>query len=132
METNTLPMITGFGLVLIFMIVGFFFVFGALLVQRFVSTRKITEEKMTPYECGEEPVGTPWVQFNIRFYIFALVFLIFDVEMAFLLPWAVAYRNPDLFSSYGMLAFYPLLFGPWLIPVLDRFSRRTEAPDPSE
>jgi NADH-quinone oxidoreductase subunit A len=58
-----------------------------------------SEEKLTTYECGEEPVGSAWIQFNIRFYVFALVFIVFDVEAAFLLPWAVAFRD------LGMLAF---------------------------
>jgi len=106
METTTLPMIAGYGLVLAFMAAGVLFILIALVLQRFISTRHITEEKMLPYECGEDVVGSPWVQFNIRFYIFALVFLIFDVELAFLLPWAVAYRNPALMASYGWMAFW--------------------------
>jgi NADH-quinone oxidoreductase subunit A len=71
------------------------FIAAALIVQRLFSTRRPSEEKSLPYECGEDPVGTPWVQFNIRFYAFALAFLVFDVEVVFLLPWAVAYRGLD-------------------------------------
>ena len=56
-------------------------------------------DKLISYECGEIPEGSAWVKFNIRFYIIALIFLIFDVEIIFLFPWAVVYQQ------YGMLAF---------------------------
>jgi NADH-quinone oxidoreductase subunit A len=106
MKPDDLPMITGFGLVLTFLLLGVLMVFATLVIARLVAPRRYTEEKMTPYECGEDPVGNSWIQFNIRFYIFALVFLIFDVEMAFLLPWAVAFRSQELAASYGALAFW--------------------------
>jgi NAD(P)H-quinone oxidoreductase subunit 3 len=60
---------------------------------------RFSEEKLTTYECGENPTGSAWVQFNIRFYVFALIFIVFDVEAVFLLPWAVVFRR------IGMLAF---------------------------
>ena len=60
---------------------------------------RYSEEKLTTYECGENPTGSAWIQFNIRFYVFALIFLVFDVEAVFLLPWAV------VFKELGMLAF---------------------------
>lgn len=101
-----LPMVAQYGLVLTFMVTGILFLLVPLLIQRFIAPRKYSEEKFIPYECGEDPVGTPWVQFNIRFYVFALIFLIFDVEVAFLLPWAVAFRNPELAANYGALAFW--------------------------
>ena len=56
-------------------------------------------EKLTSYECGEVPEGSAWVKFNIRFYVIALIFLIFDVEIVFLFPWAVVYQE------LGILAF---------------------------
>ena len=56
-------------------------------------------DKLTSYECGELPEGSAWVKFNIRFYVIALVFLIFDVEIVFLFPWAVVYQE------LGLLAF---------------------------
>ena len=58
-----------------------------------------SDAKYSTYECGEAPVGIAWIQFNIRFYVFALIFIIFDVEIMFLLPWAV------VFKSLGMFAF---------------------------
>ena len=56
-------------------------------------------DKLISYECGEIPEGAAWVQFNIRFYVIALIFLIFDVEIVFLFPWAVVYQE------FGLLAF---------------------------
>ena len=56
-------------------------------------------DKLLSYECGEIPEGSAWVQFNIRFYVIALIFLIFDVEIVFLFPWAVVYQE------LGLLAF---------------------------
>ena len=56
-------------------------------------------DKLTSYECGELPEGSAWVKFNIRFYVIALIFLIFDVEIVFLFPWAVVYQE------LGILAF---------------------------
>ena len=86
-------MLTGFGTVLVFLVAGAAFVAVALVLQRFLAPRTPGPEKALTYECGEDPQGKAWVQFNIRFYVFALAFLIFDVEVAFLLPWAVAYRH---------------------------------------
>ena len=86
--------------VLLFLVVGALFVVVTLVVSGFVRPEKVTREKMMPYECGEDPIGTPWgVRFNIRFYVFALVFLVFDVEAVMLVPWAV------VFKSMGMIAF---------------------------
>ena len=65
--------------------------------------RRHSEEKLTTYECGENPTGTAWVQFNIRFYVFALIFIVFDVEAVFLLPWAVVFK--ELSATQGLLPF---------------------------
>ncbi len=72
----------------LFTAVGFAFLFGALLLGRFLRANNPTPQKSEPYECGEPPVGTSWIQFDLRFYVVALVFLIFDVEVAFFFPWA--------------------------------------------
>jgi NADH:ubiquinone oxidoreductase subunit 3 (subunit A) len=70
-----------------------------LLVWWLIRPRRFSEEKLTTYECGESPEGSAWVQFNIRFYVFALIFIVFDVEAVFLFPWAAVFRE------LGMLAF---------------------------
>jgi len=71
-----------------------------LVMQYLLSPRKNKGgDKLTSYECGELPEGSAWVKFNIRFYVIALIFLIFDVEIVFLFPWAVVYQD------LGLLAF---------------------------
>jgi NADH-quinone oxidoreductase subunit A len=66
---------------------------GSLIFWWLIRPRRDSEEKLTTYECGENPEGSAWIQFNIRFYVIALIFVIFDVEAAFLLPWAVVFRS---------------------------------------
>jgi NADH-quinone oxidoreductase subunit A len=69
------------------------FVFINLAVGALVRPRLPNPEKAAPYECGEPTIGASWVQFDLRFYIVALVYLVFDVEVALFYPWAVAYGN---------------------------------------
>jgi len=75
----------------LFATAGFLFVFLSLLVGRLVRARVPLPGKLETYECGEPAVGSSFVQFDLRFYVVALVFLIFDVEVAFFFPWAVVY-----------------------------------------
>ena len=95
--------------VLFFMVAAVLFVGVSLLVSSLVRPSKFSAEKYIPYECGENPVGSPWVQFNIRFYVFALVFIIFDVEAVFLFPWAVVYQDLGLFAFVEGLIFIVIL-----------------------
>jgi NADH-quinone oxidoreductase subunit A len=90
---------TGFYIALIFLLVGMALVGITLLVSRMIHPRKAYPDKYIPYECGEVTVGETWIRFNSRFYIIALIFIIFDVEVIFLFPWAV------VFGSMGMVAF---------------------------
>ena len=80
-------------LVLAFIVVAVAFLVVNLIVWRILRPSRFSEEKLTTYECGENPTGSAWIQFNIRFYVFALLFIIFDVEAVFLLPWAVVFRE---------------------------------------
>jgi len=75
------------------MFAGVLFVLFSFLVSRLISPRLPTADKDTPYECGEVPLGAAWTRFNVGYYIFALLFLIFDVEVAFLYPWAVVLKG---------------------------------------
>jgi NADH:ubiquinone oxidoreductase subunit 3 (subunit A) len=70
---------------------------------------RLSEEKNTTYECGEDPVGNAWIQFNIRFYVFALIFVVFDVEAVFLLPWAVVFRELGTLAYVEGLVFIGIL-----------------------
>lgn len=75
----------------LFVAVGFLFLFVNLLVGRFLRPNSPSKEKLEVYECGESTIGSSFVQFDLRFYVVALLFLIFDVEVAFFFPWAVVF-----------------------------------------
>ena len=81
----------------------------ALVLWWALRPNRKSEEKLTTYECGEEPVGNAWIQFNIRFYVFALIFVIFDVEAAFLLPWAAVFRRLGPLAYVEGLVFIAIL-----------------------
>lgn len=76
---------------LVFLAVGSFFLFIHLLMGHYIRPSKPEPEKLTIYECGEPTVGSAWVQFDLRYYVVALLFVIFDVEVAFFFPWAVVF-----------------------------------------
>ena len=81
----------------------------ALLIARMIAPRKPNDEKLDTYECGMETVGDTWVQFKVQYYVYALVFLIFDVEIIFLYPWAVAFDRLDLLGVIAGVLFIFLL-----------------------
>lgn len=102
-------MLTEFGRVLIFMIVGALFVAIGLLTAWLLRPHRPYPSKLSTYECGESPIGDTRVRFNIRFYVVALIFLIFDVEVVFLFPWATVYKNLGWFAFVEMLVFLTIL-----------------------
>ncbi len=102
-------MLTDYAGVLIFLTVGTLFILVSLTLARIFRANDPTPEKLTPYECGEEPEGGAWIQFNIRFYIIALIFIIFDVEIVFLFPWAVVYKSLGFFALVEMMIFVSIL-----------------------
>src|SRR3978361_2039102 len=79
----------------IFLAFGVGFVFMNMMVGSFARNKVPNPEKSAVYECGEPTIGSSWVQFDLRFYIVALVYLIFDVEVALFYPWAVAYGSAE-------------------------------------
>ena len=86
-------MLTEFGKVFAFILTAILFVIIAVFAAKLIRPARPTKEKLTTYECGENPEGSPWVKFNIRFYVVALIFLIFDVEVVMLIPWALVYQE---------------------------------------
>ena len=102
-------MYTNFGTVFIFVIIGIILVAFPLLLQKILAPSRKTPDKLTTYECGEDAVGGAWIQFNIRFYVVALIFIIFDVEVIFLFPWAVVYKELGLFAFVEMMIFLAIL-----------------------
>ncbi len=84
----------------------------AVILPRFIAPQKPNPIKQEIYECGMETVGETWVQFKAQYYIYALVFLVFDVETIFLFPWAVAFERLELFMVLeGVLFILILLAG---------------------
>lgn len=96
--------------VLVFLSLGVVFLIVTILMGRMIRPKKPSPEKYTTYECGEDPVGSSWVQFNVRFYIIALIFVIFDVEVVFLFPWAVIFKDIGVLGFVEMLIFVSILF----------------------
>lgn len=88
--------ISEFGKILIFLIAGIVAVSVLFILNRLIAPRNPTPEKLTSYECGEEPTGNAWLPFNSRFYVIALVFLLFDVEMVFIFPWATVFGSHEI------------------------------------
>jgi NADH-quinone oxidoreductase subunit A len=84
-----------------FLAVGLAFVIATLLISRLIRPSRPNVEKLTPYESGEQPVGSPWVQFSNKFYIVALIFLLFEIEVVFIFPWATVFANKDLIAQTG-------------------------------
>jgi len=98
-----------FRTVLVAAILGIIMVAVPLIVQSLVAPSKKSKEKLETYECGEESEGSAWLQFNIRFYVIALIFLIFDVEVVFLFPWAVVFKDLGLLAMVEMAIFLVIL-----------------------
>lgn len=94
-----------FASVLVYVLVSSGFIFGSMTMGRLLRPNNPTEQKLTTYECGEDTIGTAWIQFNVRFYIIALIFLIFDVEVAVLFPWVTIFTK----EGYGLLALMEIL-----------------------
>jgi NADH-quinone oxidoreductase subunit A len=99
---------------LLFTLAGFGIVFGGLLIGKIVRPTMPHPEKSTAYECGEPAIGDSWVQFDLRFYTVALVFIVFDVEVALLWPWAVVFKDMGAPAFWAFLVFFLLIAVPFL------------------
>lgn len=93
----------------LFVLISLFLPTAAILIAGLLSPKKPNKIKNSTYECGIETVGDTWVQFRVQYYIYALVFLVFDVETVFLYPWAVAYNQLSLFAVLEAVAFVLIL-----------------------
>jgi NADH-quinone oxidoreductase subunit A len=102
-------MLSDYAYVGVMLIVSVAFVGIAFLIARILRPRRPDPRKLSTYECGEAPVGSSWIQFNVRYYVLALIFVIFDVETIFLYPWAVVYRRLGLFAFVEMFIFILIL-----------------------
>jgi len=79
--------------VLLVFIVAAGFAVGNIFISQFIGQRKQTRTKMMPYECGKDPVGTARERFSVKFYLIAMIFILFDIEVIFLVPWAVVFKT---------------------------------------
>ncbi len=95
--------------ILILLLVAVGFGISNLIISSSIGRQKPTAEKLSPYECGIEPVGTARERFSVKFYIVAMMFVIFDIEVVFLYPWAVAFKSLKLFGLIEMLVFIAIL-----------------------
>lgn len=102
-------LIQGYSYVLLFLAGGIVFVLVSFITSWLLRPHKPTKEKLAPYECGEFTTGTSFVQYNVRYYAFALAFVIFDVEVVFLLPWAVVFKDFGVFAFIEAVIFIFIL-----------------------
>ncbi|MDW8065448.1 MAG: NADH-quinone oxidoreductase subunit A [Anaerolineae bacterium] len=104
-------MLQGYGMVGLYLLLSFALLGVVLLLWWFLRPKKPNPLKLETYECGVQTVGDAWIQFRAQYYIFALIFVLFDVEAVFLFPWAVAYNQLGLYAVIEMALFLLLLLG---------------------
>jgi NADH:ubiquinone oxidoreductase subunit 3 (subunit A) len=93
----------------VFLVVAPIFPLAAVLIPKLIAPRKPNKIKQQTYECGIETVGDAWVQYRVQYYIFGLVFLVFDIEAVFLYPWAAAFDILPLFAVVEGILFILIL-----------------------
>ena len=94
----------------IFLLMGAIFPGAPIVINSLIlGPKKSNAVKNSTYECGIETVGDTWVQFKVQYYIFALVFVVFDIETVFIYPWAVAYKQVGVFALVEMMVFVAIL-----------------------
>ncbi len=99
----------GYLAVFIFLLFGALFVVVNLVLSSLIRPTVIQESKYTPYECGEESEGYLGKQFNPRFYIVALIFILFEIEILFMFPWGVLFKRLGWFGFWEMMVFIAIL-----------------------
>ena len=97
----------------LFLLVAIVFPLLPILVAKVVAPKKPSSVKNASYECGMETVGETWVQFRVQYYLYALLFVIFDIETIFVYPWALAFNKLGLFAFIEMLIFLAILASGW-------------------
>jgi NADH-quinone oxidoreductase subunit A len=95
--------------ILILFIVAAGFAATNIIISTLLGTRRPSAEKLSPYECGINPVGSARERFSVKFYLIAMIFVIFDIEVIFLYPWAVAFKSLKVFGFIEMLIFIGIL-----------------------
>ena len=99
-------MLTHFATIFVFLGLGIVLVLVVQVLSHLLRPHRLHDAKQRTYECGEEPEGSPWVRFNVRFYLIALFFIVFDLEIVFMLPWAVVFN--EMLVELGPIAFWDM------------------------
>jgi len=94
----------------LFVLLAFVFAILPIILAKFIAPKKPSPSKNDIYECGMEAEGDTWIQFHVQFYIFALIFLIFDVETIFIFPWAISFQKLGGEAFLAMVIFIGILF----------------------
>ena len=108
-SSSSKPPIYGYIPIIIFFLIALLLPVVLLFVSRLLHRQVFGREKLMPYECGIDPIGDARDRFSVRFYIVAMLFLVFDVEVVFLFPWAIIYDKLALFGLIEMLVFIGIL-----------------------
>jgi NADH-quinone oxidoreductase subunit A len=95
--------------ILLMFVVAFGFAAGNVLLSQMVGQRKSTRTKLMPYECGKDPVGSARERFSVKFYLIAMIFILFDIELIFLIPWAVVFKKMTLEDGMGRLVYVEMM-----------------------
>lgn len=107
-------MLSAWAPILIFLTLVTGFALVSVIASLILGMRKPTPEKLAPYECGMQPVGTARERFSVKFYLVAMLFLLFDIEAVFLFPWAVVYRDLKLFGFFEMVLFIAVVLAGYI------------------
>lgn len=102
-------MIEQFGYIGAFLLAGIFFMAFVLFLAKWIRPNRPNVEKLSTYESGEDPVGNANVRFNPRFYVIALLFVLFEIELIFLFPWAVVFKDKELVSASASWSTYAII-----------------------
>ena len=100
----------GSAAIVFLIITGIAFAGGGILISRLLAKTSKNPVKGLPYECGIPTKGTSWIQFNVGYYLFALIFLVFDVELVFMYPWAVVVKRVGMVGLVEIVVFMFILF----------------------
>jgi len=95
--------------IIVFLLAAIVLVAGANFLSNLISHKSDNPQKREPYECGIKTIGPAWIQFKVGYYLFAILFLIFDVEMAFMIPWAVAFKEVGTVALVEIIVFIVVL-----------------------
>ncbi|MGV8946916.1 MAG: NADH-quinone oxidoreductase subunit A [Lutibacter sp.] len=95
--------------IVVFLLAAIVLVAGANFLSNLISHKSDNPQKREPYECGIPTIGPTWIQFKVGYYLFAILFLIFDIEIAFLVPWAVVYKEVGTVALIEIIVFLVIL-----------------------